>query len=328
MVAALMILGAVAASGLILAQKGAPKGNIQTATVASTLYTASATQEVSAPTHAPSNQIAQATGSEASPLILQANVDAQSDNPITPVTRAPSAAAAAPNQSLSTISTAIVHETTRLKDDATGWAHKLQELELDLKLQLDLKKNQDLEATGKDINECLVVLGAAASRLAPDAETGVTLRKQEVAVRDLAIRAEVHPDANIRKTASYFQQKTTELRALNRSVEEIRTRLVTQIDQLEKLKIQLEFNRTAAQIGEAVKGGEVSLDNIQAITEDAQRIAADLDSFGRASAVVTEPAEAAKPAEAENPVEVKKRIPGILMNAMPHSRREKRPGHP
>ena len=39
---------------------------------------------------------------------------------------------------------------------------------------------------------------------------------------------------------------------------------------------------TTAQIGEAVKGGEVSLDNIQAITADAQRIAADLDGFGRA----------------------------------------------
>jgi hypothetical protein len=53
-----------------------------------------------------------------------------------------------------------------------------------------------------------------------------------------------------------------------------------------------------------VKGGEVSLDDIQAITTDAQRIASDLDGFGRASAVVIEPAEAAKS------VEVKKRIPG------------------
>ena len=33
---------------------------------------------------------------------------------------------------------------------------------------------------------------------------------------------------------------------------------------------QLEFNRSAAQIGEAVKGGEVSLDDIQAITGDDQ----------------------------------------------------------
>ena len=178
---------------------------------------------------------------------------------MTTVTQAPSAAAASPNlkdQSPSTISKALVHETTLLKDDATGWAHKLQELEL------DLKKDQDVEAKGKDINECLVVLRAAVRRLAPDAETRVKLRKQEVAIRDLAIRAEVHPDPEIRKTAGYFQQKTTELHALNRSVEEIRTRLVTQIDRLEELKIQLEFNRTAAQIGEAVKGGEVSLDDM------------------------------------------------------------------
>ena len=308
-VAALMILG-FAAFGLVSAQKGATP----TATAASTVRVASATQNVPAlPARTPVSQIAQATGSEASLLILQARVDAQTGSRMTTGTQAPlAAAAAAPNvkdQSFgpSTISKALVHETVRLKHDAAGWAQKLQELEL------DLKKNQEVEAAGKDIDECLVVLRAAAGRLAPDAETGVTLRKQEVAVRDLAIRAEVHPDPEIRKTAGYFQQKTTELHALNRSVEEIRTRLVTQIDRLEELKIQLEFNRTAAQIGEAVKGGEVSLDDIQAITEDARRIAADLDGFGRASAVVTEPAEAAKP------VDVKKRIPGTLKNG-PRSR--------
>jgi hypothetical protein len=307
-VAGLMIVG-VAALGLVLAQKG----GAPTATASSTVRIALVTKEVSAlPTRAPVSQIAQATGSETSPLILRANVDAPAGSPMTTVTQAPSAAAAAPNvkdQSPSTISKAMVDETTRLKDDATGWAHKLQELELDLNLQLDLKKNQDLEATGKDINECLVVLRAAAGRLAPDAETRVTLRKQEVAVRDRAIRAEVHLDPEIRKTAGYFQQKTTELHALNRSFEEIRTRLVTQIDRLEELKIQLGIV-TAAQIGEAVKGGEVSLDDIQGITEDAQRIAADLDGFGRASAVITEPAEAVKPVEVAKPVEVKKTIPG------------------
>ena len=284
-VAALMILG-FAAFGLVSAQKGATP----TPTAASTVRVASATQNVPAlPARTPVSQIAQATGSEASPLILQARVDAQTGSRMTTGTQAPlAAAAAAPNvkdQSPSTISKAMVHETTRLKDDAAGWAHKLQELEL------DLKKNQEVEAAGKDIDECLVVLRAAAGRLAPDAETGVTLRKQEVAVRDLAIRAEVHPNPEIRKTAGYFQQKTTELHALNRSFEEIRTRLVTQIDRLEEPKM------TTAQIGEAVKGGEVSLDNIQAITADAQRIAADLNGFGRASAVVTEPAEAAKPVE-------------------------------
>jgi hypothetical protein len=272
-VAGLVILG-VAASGLILAQKE----STPIATTASTAYSVSVSPEVSAlSTRAPVSQIAQATASEASPLISQANVDAQSGSPITRITQAPLTAPIAPSlkdQSPSTISKAMVSETTRLKDDSTGWVHKLQELQVDLKLQL---ANQDVEASGKDINECLVVLRAAASRLAPDAETRAALRKLEVAVRERGINREVHRDPEIRKTADYFQQKTTELRALDRSVEEIRTRLVAQIDRLEKLKIQLEFNRTAAQIGEVVKDGEVSLDNIAVISAEAQRIAADLD---------------------------------------------------
>jgi hypothetical protein len=86
------------------------------------------------------------------------------------------------------------------------------------------------------------------------------------------------------------------------------------MDRLEELKIQLEFNHTVAQIGEAVKDGKVSLDSILAITEDAQRIAADLDGFGRASAVVTQPTDVAKPVEVARPVEAKKRIPGTLIN--------------
>src|SRR6476659_719256 len=130
-VAAFTILG-VAALGLVLAQKGATP----TATAASTVYIASVTQEVSAlPARAPVTQIAQATGSDASPLILQATVDAQSGSPMTAVTQALSASAASPNlkdQSPSTISKAMVHETARLKDDATGWGHKLQALAVDL----------------------------------------------------------------------------------------------------------------------------------------------------------------------------------------------------
>ena len=128
-VAALTILG-VAALGLVLAQKGATP----TATAASTVYIASVTQEESPlPARAPVTQIAQATGSEASPLILRANVDAHSVSPMTAVTQAPSAATVAPNvkdQSPSTISKAMVHETARLKDDATGWDTNCKSLSL------------------------------------------------------------------------------------------------------------------------------------------------------------------------------------------------------
>lgn len=234
-------------------------------------------------------------------LDMPSPVAAQTDGPMATGKKdsatATDAAAAASlkdkNFDPSTISKAINDEAARLKNDATAWSQKLQELETDLR-----NNQQDVEATGKDIDACLVVLRAAADRLAPDAEARIALRKQEAGVRDLAIRAEVHSDPEIRKQAGFFQQKTTEMRALNRSVEETRTRLVTQIDRLEELKVQLEFNRAAVQIGEAVKGGEASVDSIQPIVSDAQRLAADLDSFGKTSAAA---AAAAKPAEAAKP---------------------------
>jgi len=233
-------------------------------------------------------------------LVAASRVEAQNDSPMVTGKRdsaaGTEAAAAATikdkNFDPSAISKAIIEEATHLKNDATAWSQKLQELETDLKNQ------QEVEATSKDIDECLVVLRAAAERLAPDAEARIALRKQEAGVRDLAIRAEVHSDPEIRKQAGFFQQKTTEMRALNRSVEETRTRLVTQIDRLEELKVQLEFNRAAVQISEAVKGGEASVDSIQTIVSDAQRLAADLDSFGKnsAAAAAAKPAEPAKPA--------------------------------
>jgi hypothetical protein len=108
-VAALTIVG-VAALGLVLAQKG----TTPTTTAASTVRIASL------PARAPVSQIAQATGSEASPLILQANVDAQSGSPMTTVTQTPSAAPVAPNvkdQSPSTISKAMVHERASILPD-------------------------------------------------------------------------------------------------------------------------------------------------------------------------------------------------------------------
>ena len=180
---------------------------------------------------------------------------------------------------MSIVSKAVVDEGSRLKNDAAGWYHKIQELELDFN-----KSQQDDEAIMKNVNESLVVLQTAASRLGPDAEARVTFRRQEGALRELASRAEVHPLPLIRKTAGYFQQKTTELHALSRSVEETRMELVTEIDLLSELKVQLEFNRAGGQIGELLKRGEASINSIQIIATNAQQLANDLAGFGRTTA--------------------------------------------
>jgi hypothetical protein len=202
---------------------------------------------------------------------------------------------------LGTISKTIANEASRLKNDAAGWDQKLQELKLDL----DLKKNQqDFEAMAKDVDECLAVLRAVADRLAPDAEARETFRKQEGALREVASRAEVHSDPAIRKTAAYFQAKTTELRALNRSIEEARIELTTQID---RLKAQLGFNAGAGQTSELVRGGRAILDSIQAIIANAQRLANDLAGFAAAESAehpekaTKTPAAVTKPAYNTNP---------------------------
>ena len=190
------------------------------------------------------------------------------------------------NFDLTAVSKAIVDEGSRLKNDAAGWYQKIHELELDFN-----KSQHDDEAAVKNANESLVVIQTAANRLGPDAEARVALRKQEGALRELASRAEVHSLPEIRKTAVYFQQKTTELHALSRSVEETRMELMTQIDLLQELKVQLEFNRAGGQIGELLKRGEVSINSIQVIATNAQQLANDLAGFGRTTAAAGQPAD-------------------------------------
>jgi hypothetical protein len=79
----------------------------------------------------------------------------------------------------------------------------------------------------------------------------------------------------------------------------MRIRLVTEIDRLEELKVQLEFNHAAAQNDESLKEGKVSVDNIQSLTADAQRLASDLQNIGGTPPVAGTPLDAPKPADAK-----------------------------
>ena len=84
------------------------------------------------------------------------------------------------NFDLGNVSKALVDEASRLSNDAAGWGRKLQELELEFN-----KNQRDDETIAKNVDETLIVLRAAASRLAPDAEARVTLRKKRVPFESL-----------------------------------------------------------------------------------------------------------------------------------------------
>jgi hypothetical protein len=81
-------------------------------------------------------------------------------------------------------------------------------------------------------------------------------------------------------------------------MEEIRIQLTMQIDHLQD---QQAFNDAAAQNGQPLKGAQNSLERLQAFTADAQRLAADLDSFGG------NPVDPAKPVDGGKAVEATKR---------------------
>jgi hypothetical protein len=185
-----------------------------------------------------------------------------------------------------TIAKTIIQEASRLTNDAVAWARKLNELELELR-----NGAPQVEAVRRHVDECIVVLQAVAERLAPKSETRSSLQRQEDAIRDLANRAEVRAEQSIRKITGYFQQKTTEFHALNRSMEETRIQLIVQIDQLQELKEELNFNHAAAQNGDPLNGAKTTLAHLQALTADAQRVANDLDSFGANPSVTGKPAD-------------------------------------
>jgi len=173
------------------------------------------------------------------------------------------------------IAKTITEEASRLTNDAVAWGSKLNALELELR-----NGALHVETVRRHVDECIVVLQAVAERLAPTSETRISLQKQADAIRDLASRAEVRAEQSIRKSAGYLQQKTIELRALNRSMEETRIQLIAQIDQLQELKEELNFNHAAARNGDPLNGAKTTLAHLQTLTADAQRVANDLDSFG------------------------------------------------
>jgi hypothetical protein len=63
---------------------------------------------------------------------------------------------------------------------------------------------------------------------------------------------------------------------------------MTQIDLLQELKVQLQFNRAGGQIGELLKRGEASINSIRVIATNAQQLANDLAGFGRTAAAASQ----------------------------------------
>jgi hypothetical protein len=185
-------------------------------------------------------------------------------------------------------SSKVMGETaTRLKENAAEKSKKLQELEA------DLKKNQlSVTAVQKDMGEIVLVLRAAEEEIAPDADYRATLAKEVNGLRSSASQSEVDLDRAIRQKAPYLQQKVAELQALGRDGEEIRTRLVTQIDLLEELEGHMQLPGATTRTGESVRNARAHVEGIEALAGRAERLATELYNYDGSNVAGSNPGPA------------------------------------
>jgi hypothetical protein len=171
-------------------------------------------------------------------------------------------------------SKAMGEAATRLKEDAAERDKRMQELVLDLK-----HTQEDPGAVQKNLNEIILLLQEAADRLGPDAETRKLLAREGAGVRVSGIQAEADLDREIRQRAPYLQQKTAEIEALSRDAEEVRTRLVTQIDLIEELKERTQFGGAPPRIDEPAKNVAAYFQALQTMATRIERVANEIYNY-------------------------------------------------
>ena len=174
-----------------------------------------------------------------------------------------------------------------LKRCCAGWDQELQKLELDLK-----KNQQDVEAIGKDLANCLVVLRTAATVWRGCGSKG-HIPPTGGCLEQSYSRTEVTSNRRFAKLRLLPTEDRRSART-EPSVEETRIQLITQIDRLEA---QLEFNGGPGPMSELVRGGRAILDGIQAIAANALQLANNLDDLGKTPEVAIDPADATGSAE-------------------------------
>jgi DNA repair exonuclease SbcCD ATPase subunit len=189
----------------------------------------------------------------------------------------PQPAPASPSRSdMGSVSKNLGDEALRLKEETARGLKKLDDLERQLTVG-----RENTENAGRTVDELLSLLREGAARLSPDAAYVRILNAQEATVRDFANRAASHADGEIRKLASWYKDKAEEIATIRQEAEQLRTRLLTQIDRLEQQKGRLEFAVAAVQIDQFIKNARAYLDTLNDIATGAKSLADNLgNAFG------------------------------------------------
>jgi DNA repair exonuclease SbcCD ATPase subunit len=195
--------------------------------------------------------------------------------------QAPSTSPPSPSQSsraadMGAVSKELGEEALRLTEEAARGLKRLDELQA--ALETDQRRTQNAKQT---VEQLLSLLREGVGRLDPSGAYVRTLDAEESTVRDFANRAATNPDTEIRPMAEWFKGKADEISAIRRNAEQLRTRLLTQIDRLERQQERLEFAIAATQVESFIKNARAYLDTLSNIANGAKSLADNIaNAFG------------------------------------------------
>jgi chromosome segregation ATPase len=191
-----------------------------------------------------------------------------------PSTSAPSLGQSTRSTDMGAISRELGQEALRLTEEAARGLKRLDELQT--ALEADQQNTQNARRT---VEQLLSLLREGVARLDPGGAYVRTLDAEEASIRDFANRAATNPDTEIRPMAEWFKGKADEISAIRRNAEQLRTRLLTQVDRLERQQERLEFAIAATQVESFIKNARAYLDTLSSIANGAKSLA---DNIGNA----------------------------------------------
>jgi hypothetical protein len=186
------------------------------------------------------------------------------------------AAGNSPGVDMGAISQKLGQETLSLRQQALDATTRLDALEKSL---ADGQRNTE-QATAT-VDELLKLLRGLAARLSKDGQYAQLVNAEKNTITNIGDRATAHPNPKVRDLAPWYQAKADNLSQDLSDAEQLRTKLLAEIDRLEKEKDVLSFTIAAANIEAFIKDARDYLDILSNLAATTKGLADDIgNAFG------------------------------------------------
>lgn len=183
---------------------------------------------------------------------------------------------ASPVVDMGSISQKLGEETLSLRQQALDATKQLDALE-----QSMADGQQNTEHATATVDKLLNLLRSLAARLSKDGPYAQLVNAEKSTITNIGDRATAHPNPKVRNLASWYQAKADNLSQDLSEAEQLRTKLLAEIDRLEKEKDVLSFAVAAANIEAFIKDARDYLGILSNLASTTKGLADDIgNAFG------------------------------------------------